>query len=130
MKKFLIALLSTFAALASAQTHTVLLTWTASSSQTIAMPTLVNVYRGVTATASCAGMMWTQIATGQPAAGPYTDETVVDGTNYCYEVRAYFISDGPGAESGGSNWAYVPVPLPAAPKAAAPAGLVGRSQSQ
>ncbi len=121
--KILAALSALLAAAAAgyAQSYEVNLTWTASASNSVATPTLVNVYRGVTTTTSCAGMTWTQVATGQPAAGPYADTTVSQGTRYCYEVRAYFVSQGATAEGASSNWAFVSVPVA---KATAPSALI------
>lgn len=127
MKKHLLLALALLAcAVCHAQTgYHVDLTWTASTSQCVSActgdtgPTLTNVYRTVVTAGCTGGMVWTQIATGQPAGGPYVDTAVTSGTSYCYEVRAYFASNGPLTESGGSNWAHVSVPFatPAAPTA-------------
>jgi hypothetical protein len=140
MKRVLLAgLMALAGTLAHAQTHQVNLTWTASVSQCVATAgascpantgaTLVNVYRATVVSDCGPGMTWTQLATGAGAGGPYVDTGVVDGVNYCYEVRAYFVSSGPGVEGASSNWAYVPVPLPASAKPAGVTGLRGGLQS-
>jgi hypothetical protein len=71
-------------------------------------------------------MTWTRIATGQPAAGPYNDPSVLNGVAYCYEVRAYFAAASSSLEGGGSNWAYVSIPTP---KPSAPTNLYAVPES-
>lgn len=102
---------------ASAQTHKVTLTWTASADSTASNPGTANVYR---ATAACpasgtSGATFVKLASGQPAGGPYTDTSVVSGDTYCYYVTAVI----GGAESSPSNTFQGVIPL------AAPTGLAG-----
>lgn len=102
---------------ASAASHQVKLTWTASIDSTSANPGTTNVYR---ATAACpasgiVGVTFAKIASGQPAGGPYTDTSVTSGATYCYYVTAVI----GGAESSPSNTFQGVIPL------AAPTGLAG-----
>jgi hypothetical protein len=127
MRRFLAFAVFALLALAApgrAQSAKVLLTWTASPSDCQSNcsgstgPTLINVYRATATGASCAGLTWTEIATGQPAGGPYTDTTVTYGQYYCYLVVAYFVSS-PNVTSAASNEAIVLAALkPAAPTGA------------
>ena len=92
---------------ASAQTHSVAMTWTASVDSTTGNPGTVTVLR---APGNCTGTpTFTVLTTTAPAAGPYTDNTVAPGT-YCYEVEAVIS----GATSQPSNLLPAPV-QPAAP---------------
>lgn len=133
MKRLLVWMLMGMVAVPLFSQSVVQLTWTASTSECESScaagtaPTLINVYRATTTNGSCSGMTWTQIATAQPPAGPYTDSTVAPGGRYCYEVRGYFKSEGPTLESGGSNWALVVIPVA---RPSAPAGLTGVELSQ
>jgi hypothetical protein len=79
----------------AAPTHTVSLTWDASSSSDISG---YNIYRAVYAS-SCGGYTKINGATLVTAL-TYTDSTVTDGTNYCYATTAV---DSSNVESGYSN---------------------------
>lgn len=88
--KRIAALLLIFASIpAMAASHSVALTWTASTDSTTATPGTVNVYRatGACPTSGIGTLSYTALATGQAPAGTYTDSTVTVGT-YCYYVTA------------------------------------------
>jgi hypothetical protein len=80
----------------AASTHTVDLSWNASTSPNIAG---YNVYRAVYTGSSC-GTFGTVNQFGLVASTLYTDSSVVNGTSYCYATTAVDLSN---AESGYSN---------------------------
>jgi fibronectin type 3 domain-containing protein len=78
----------------AASTHTVSLSWNASTSPNIAG---YNIYRAVYVT-SCGA--YSKINQALVAATTYVDSSVVNGTKYCYATTAV---DSSSAESGYSN---------------------------
>ena len=118
MKKSLLVLfcfLSASLPVLAATPPSVTLTWPASTTAS----TTTNVYR---LTGTCPASVttttgFTELASSQPAAGPYTDTNVTLGTTYCYVVTAV----AGGLESVPSNTFQAVFPgAPAAPK-----GLTG-----
>ena len=109
----LFASVSSFAA----TTPQVNLTWTASVTSTTATPGTVNVYTSsASGCATAASTSFTQLATAQPAGGPYMVANPPTGTS-CYAVTAVI----GGQESAFSNIVSVTVTAPPAP----PTGLTG-----
>ena len=101
----------------AATTPQINLTWTASVSSTTATPGTVNVYTSsASGCATAASTSFTQLATGQPAGGPYTVANPPTGTS-CYALTAVI----GGQESVFSNIISVTVTAPPA----APTGLTG-----
>lgn len=90
MKKLLFSLLLGSSSVAFAASHSVTLTWTASTDSTTANPGTVNVLR---ATGNCPAsgigtLTYNTLTTTAPAGGPYVDNSVTSGTTYCYYVTA------------------------------------------
>jgi fibronectin type 3 domain-containing protein len=90
-----------FAAAAASTTHSVSLSWTASTSPNISG---YNVYRGTTA-----GGAYTKVNSAPIGATTYADGSVSGGKTYYYVTTAV---DGSGGESGYSNQATAVVPTP------------------
>ena len=120
-KIFLVlAILSIPFAAKAQSSYSVNLTWTASTSSTSANPGSVKVLR---ATGSCpasgiGSLVYSSLNNTAPAAGPYTDSTVVAGTTYCYYITATVGS----STSGPSNTFQAVIPTATAP----PSSLGGK----
>jgi hypothetical protein len=87
------------------------LTWTASTTP----GTSVNVYRG---SSSCSNS-FLKIASGVPAAGPYTAAGLFPGGTYSFQVTAVLN----GQESAPSNCVLVTIPVAVPSPPASPSGL-------
>lgn len=89
----------------AAPTHTVNLSWNASSSSNVSG---YNIYRAVYATSSCGS--FAKINSTLNTGTLYTDSAVTDGTSYCYATTAVNTSN---EESGYSNIvSAVQIPAP------------------
>lgn len=84
------ALLGLVALAASAQSPSIVLSWTPSVSSTTTTPGTVNVYRetGACIVAPTTTAGFSLIATGIAPAGPFPDATVKYSTTYCWVVTA------------------------------------------
>jgi hypothetical protein len=121
MKRILALAVFAFAALAHGQTlsappqassESVVLTWTAPATCTVAAPCTFALWRTVNGAAQ-----WTQVLTTAAQATTATDTSVASGTGYQYVVETVIS----GINSGPSNVVTVAVPL----VPAAPSGLAG-----
>lgn len=86
-----------------APVHTVLLSWTASSTSGI---TSYNVYRALYGTSSCGS--YSNIGSTASTITQFTDSVVADGKTYCYATTAVDAS----GESGYSNITQAVIPAP------------------
>lgn len=87
----------------AAPVHTVQLTWTASTSDSV---TSYNVYRAIFESNSCGS--YSSIGSTSSSVTTYTDSAVTDGTTYCYAATAV----DPEGESSYSNIAQATIPAP------------------
>lgn len=88
---------------ATTTVHYIRLTWTNSTSLNV---TQTDIYRAPSTNSVCGAMV--QIAVSPVATPSYDDATAVQGTSYCYTVRAFNGVD----ESPDSNVAQATIPFP------------------
>lgn len=115
MKKLLLlAILMAATTAVHAQTsYSVALAWTASTSSTTATPGTVKVFRaaGACPASGIGTLTYSALTTTAPAAGPYKDTAVANGTTYCYYLEAVVGS----ATSGPSNTFQAAIPASVTP---------------
>ena len=112
MKKLLVLLAPFFLLLsgfAQAATHSVVLTWTPSTSACV---NIVNVER---VTVSGTEVIGVHIASIPVGTATYTDTTVVSGTKYFYTVSGYCSSNNTESLVSNEVTAVIPADLPIAP---------------